>query len=337
MPHEQVPTLDRTSVPDLICDFLGGPQLTGGAQDDLARFLTGSCQEALGRFFSQPAPAANADVLRYRHDLVARHLAPATINRRFAAIRSLTKLARLPRCRPVGHRGPGRAPGDAQRHPRAGGVETVAEMLRLAAEPSDSHAVRNVAMLRVMFDLALRVSEVRQLDVADLQLDRGALWVSGKGRAEKEVLSLPERTHGAITAWLRVRAPHRVHSSSQWDPDGTGSAAEGGSPHAASIASCQNWASRQAPRCGRMGCGIPPSPVPSRPLMSTASRWTRSGSSAATRTSINTLLVYRNRVRDVQGQLAALVAGMIHCECKCIGQKAGPAGLCRGSVAGVVV
>ncbi len=61
----------------------------------------------------------------------------------------------------------------------------MAEMLRLAAGPRDSYAVRNVAMLRVMFDLALRVSEVRQLDVADLDLDRRALWVSGKGRAEK--------------------------------------------------------------------------------------------------------------------------------------------------------
>ena len=47
-------------------------------------------------------------------------------------------------------------------------------MLRLAAAPRDGYAVRNVAMLRVMFDLALRVSEVRQLDVADLELDRGA-------------------------------------------------------------------------------------------------------------------------------------------------------------------
>ena len=60
-------------------------------------------------------------------------------------------------------------------------------------------------MLRVMFDLALRVSEVRQLDVADLELDRGALWVSGKGRADKELLSLPETTQEAIRTWLRVR------------------------------------------------------------------------------------------------------------------------------------
>jgi len=88
------------AIPDLIRTFLDGRSphtliAYGRDLNDFARFLTDSRQEALGRFFSQPAPAANGDVLRYRHDLVARHLAPATINRRLAAIRSLTKLARL--------------------------------------------------------------------------------------------------------------------------------------------------------------------------------------------------------------------------------------------------
>ena len=100
MPSALVPTLDSTSVPELIRAFLDGRSphtLTayGRDLDDFARFLTGSRQEAIGRFFAQPAPTANADVLRYRHDLAARHVAPATVNRRLAAIRSLTKLARL--------------------------------------------------------------------------------------------------------------------------------------------------------------------------------------------------------------------------------------------------
>ena len=78
-----VPTASP-AVPDLIRTFLDGRSphtLTayGRDLDDFARFLTGSRQEALGRFFAQPAPAANADVLRYRHELVARRLAPATV------------------------------------------------------------------------------------------------------------------------------------------------------------------------------------------------------------------------------------------------------------------
>ena len=115
----------------------------------------------------QPAAAANADILRYRHDVVARPLAPATINRRLAAIRSLTKLARLLGVVPWAIEVQD-VPQETLRDTRGPGVETVAEMLRLAAAPRDSYAVRNVAMLRVMFDLALRVSEVRQLDVAEV-------------------------------------------------------------------------------------------------------------------------------------------------------------------------
>jgi len=137
---------------------------------------------------------------------VARHLAPATINRRLAAIRSLTKLARLLGVVPWAIEVQD-VPQETLRDTRGPGVETVAEMLRLAAAPRDSYAVRNVAMLRVMFDLALRVSEVRQLDVADLELDRGALWVAGKGQAEKQLLSLPKSlptssSTGAFQAFL---------------------------------------------------------------------------------------------------------------------------------------
>ncbi|HJN46835.1 MAG: hypothetical protein CL477_09410 [Acidobacteria bacterium] len=59
------------AVPDLIRTFLGGRSphtLTayGRDLDDFAQFLTGTRREALGRFFAQPAPAANAEVLRYR-------------------------------------------------------------------------------------------------------------------------------------------------------------------------------------------------------------------------------------------------------------------------------
>ena len=191
----------RRVIQNLLASFLDGRSphtLTayGRDLDDFARFLTGSRQAALGRFFVQPAPAANADVLRYRHELVARHLAPATINRRLVAIRSLTKLARLLGIVPWAIEVQD-VPQETLRDTQGPGVETVAEMLRLAGAPRDSYSARNVAMLPVMFDLALRVSEVRQLDVADLELDRRALlWVSGKDRAEKELLSLPETTLG---------------------------------------------------------------------------------------------------------------------------------------------
>ena len=73
----------KDTVLDLIRTFFDGRSphtLTAYRRDldDFARFQTGSRHEALGWFFSQPAAAANGGVLRYRHHLVARHLAPAT-------------------------------------------------------------------------------------------------------------------------------------------------------------------------------------------------------------------------------------------------------------------
>ncbi len=87
--------------------------------------------------------------------------------------------------------------------------DTVAEtMIRLAGEPGDAYAVRNVALLRVMFDLALRVSEVVALDLADLEPDQGVVWVRCKGRRDKELMTLPEPTLAALSAWTEVRGAY---------------------------------------------------------------------------------------------------------------------------------
>ena len=76
-------------------------------------------------------------MLGYRHELVARHLAPATVNRRLAAIRSLTKLARLLGVVPWAIEVQDEPQGTL-RDTRGPGVKTVAEMLRLAAVPRNN-------------------------------------------------------------------------------------------------------------------------------------------------------------------------------------------------------
>ena len=64
---------------------------------------------------------------------------------------------------------------------------------------------RNTAILRLLFDLALRRGEVAQLDLADLDIDNGTIQVIGKGRDPKTTLTLPAATCGALRAWLMVR------------------------------------------------------------------------------------------------------------------------------------
>jgi len=59
-------------------------------------------------------------------------------------------------------------------------------------------AARDVAIVRVLFDLALRRGEVADLDLAHFDARAGRLSVLGKGRREREWRTLPpRRTHAA--------------------------------------------------------------------------------------------------------------------------------------------
>lgn len=69
----------------------------------------------------------------------------------------------------------------------------------------DAKAVRDRALLRVLYDLALRRGEVVRLDVADVDLEAGTLSIIGKGKTEPELRTLPEQTKAALVAWLGVR------------------------------------------------------------------------------------------------------------------------------------
>jgi len=53
--------------------------------------------------------------------------------------------------------------------------------------------------------LALRRSEAVSLDVEHLDLETGTVSVLGKGRSERVALSLPEPTACALRAWLELR------------------------------------------------------------------------------------------------------------------------------------
>jgi integrase/recombinase XerC len=56
-----------------------------------------------------------------------------------------------------------------------------------------------------MFDLGLRRGEVVGLDVEDVDHAGQRLWVLGKGRAQKEVRTIPAQTLEAIDRWLTLR------------------------------------------------------------------------------------------------------------------------------------
>jgi integrase/recombinase XerC len=142
--------------------------------------------------------------LAYKARMVERGLSAATINRRLAALRSLVKLGRtlgvVPWVLEVQN-----AKAQPYRDTRGPGRDGFLAMLRQLGGRSDAKAVRDRAILRLLYERALRCCEVCRLDVADIDMQDGVAMVLGKGRTAKEPLTLAPPTVAAVKAWLEVR------------------------------------------------------------------------------------------------------------------------------------
>lgn len=176
---------------------------------DLANFA------ALLKFDSTPAAVAqlighgpgeaNRLALHYRECLQQALLAPATIARRLATLRSLCRIARMvgiitwaldlpgPRLVPYRDtRGPGRA-----------GFQRLIQAAEAQEDPKKS---RDLAILWLLYGRALRRSEVCRLTVPnDIDITGSRLHILGKHRAEPEWITVPPATKRALVQWLTVR------------------------------------------------------------------------------------------------------------------------------------
>ncbi len=137
-----------------------------------------------------------------------RELAPATINRRLAALRSLVKMGRMlgvivwtlevPNLK-----------AQAYRDTKGPGRPAVRAMMERCTARGDRKGTRDFALLRILFDLGLRRGEVHSLDLEHVDLEAGTVSILGKGRLQRETLSLPSATIEALRAWISVRGTAR--------------------------------------------------------------------------------------------------------------------------------
>lgn len=128
-----------------------------------------------------------------------RRLAPTTIARKLAAVRSFLRFtlgpARVPDAR--------LAPRRPRRLPVAPTLEEVdAEFERLGSE--EPLAIRNRALAELIYSAGLRSREAVELDLADVDFDSEAVRVLGKGGKER-VVPLGEEAAYRLGRWLQVR------------------------------------------------------------------------------------------------------------------------------------
>jgi integrase/recombinase XerC len=91
------------------------------------------------------------------------------------------------------------------RDTRGPGKEGVKRLLVILEGREDTKVCRDRAIVRLLFDLALRREEVVRLDLEDLDLRLGRVAVLGKKRTQKEWLSLPGPTRLALSDWCEAR------------------------------------------------------------------------------------------------------------------------------------
>jgi integrase/recombinase XerD len=188
-------TASRADHGELVLDFLGYLEFERGlSRNTLDAYRTDLLQ--LGQYLDREG----LDTLTVGHDELSAFLAeladgadgrppvsPATLQR---------KIARL------------RAPRKAQRLPT---VLARGEVDRLLAQPTGETpaALRDRAMLELMYACGLRATEAIELEVSDVDLDAGLLRARGKGAKERLVPVGRSAVH-ALRTWLARGRPQLV-------------------------------------------------------------------------------------------------------------------------------
>lgn len=147
-----------------------------------------------------------ASVQEYFGRMLDNGYAPATVNRRIAAITSYARAAHdmdvigwtLPK--------PPKARTQAYRDTKGPGLDTVASLISHLEASNDVKDVRMLAIVRLMFDLGLRRGEVYGLRYPeDLDFSGKRIRILRKGKRETEWRSCPESTWRTICAWCLRR------------------------------------------------------------------------------------------------------------------------------------
>jgi integrase/recombinase XerC len=284
---------------DLIQDFLSR------RSENTRRAYDGDLQK-FAEFMDAPTPAAAVDALialgparanhmlaRYRDHMAKANLAPATRNRRIAAIRAAIKLARklgmLTWTLEVENER-----SRAYRETAGPGEAAFAKMLKRAGP-------RDAAIICLLHDLGLRRAEAISLDLEHVDLKAGKVSVLGKGKVERHQMTLAPETKSALAKWIALRgdAPGPLFF-------GTRGRAKGGRLTGSSVYSLVKALGREA-RIGRV------TPHGLRHTAITEALELTHGDiqkvqKFSRHANVQTVLLYDDQRRDQAGEVSAMVA-----------------------------
>jgi integrase/recombinase XerD len=201
----------------LVLDFLAHLEFERGlAHNTLAAYRTDLLQ--FGTFLAKrhrsATEAERTDVADFLADLATGNghasCSPATINRKAACLRSFYRHLRREELVDEDPTAALTPPAKSRKLPR---VLAYAEVKRLleSVDGGDPIALRDRALLEVMYGCGLRASEAVGLEVNDVDLRRGFVRPHGKGNKERTV-PLGREAAASIKRYLRAGRPELVGS-----------------------------------------------------------------------------------------------------------------------------
>lgn len=143
-----------------------------------------------------------------------RNLAPATIARRAAAIRTFTLWAHQREQLAVDVGAQLVSPKVGKKLPSILRVDQASELLNnLSSSADDPQAIRDSAMLEIMYAAGIRVAELVGLDIDNIDFSRNVLAVTGKGNKQRYVpLGTPAMK--ALVIYLNEARPNLITKNS---------------------------------------------------------------------------------------------------------------------------
>jgi integrase/recombinase XerD len=152
--------------------------------------------------------AQHGDLASFLDALAEAGARPATLQRKAACLRSFYRHLRREQVLEHDPTADLRAPRKSQKLPN---VLTRGEVDKLLSTPrgTDPGALRDRALLELMYACGLRASEAIGLDVGDLDLQAGVLRARGKG-AKERLVPVGREAVGAVRAYLQRGRPAMI-------------------------------------------------------------------------------------------------------------------------------
>jgi integrase/recombinase XerD len=201
---------------DLVLDFLSYLEFERGLSRNTLEAYRGDLLQ-LGRFLSEhnvsALEAGPAEISDFLTGLAAgdadhRPSSPATIHRKSACLRSFYRHLRREGLRESDPTATLSAPRRSRKLPQ---VLTRGEVEKLLAQPSgtDPQALRDRALLELMYASGLRASEAIGLELGDIDLEERVLRARGKGSKER-IVPIGQAAVRALSAYLERGRPKLV-------------------------------------------------------------------------------------------------------------------------------